>query len=244
MLAITSPVAWAQEPGHSHSPHTDVWIPGTESMPPAPTGKEAQRLALLHWTEPTLETEGDISALVVTHSVWAKVAADEEWRSFYGSSWASEANARMETADNAMFTEFGIDFRVYSNATWTTSPNTSRGLCGSILPELVSDIPLGDADVVIGYTNNLSSGSPGCAQSNHTTIKLHGANTTERVSNVWKTSQHEFSHFFGAPDRYPDPWNEHPMDVMESQYAGANYWCTAMQYLDWNRVNDNAGKYD
>jgi hypothetical protein len=191
-----------------------------------------------------IEADGDISTAVVTHTVWTRIVADEEWRSFYGSAWATEAQSRVEQADNGLFDEFGIDFRNYATGTWTTSPNTARTIC-NIRTELASDIPVGDADVVSGFSNNaLSGGSHGCAGGNHEVVDLHGSTTSQRVYNVWTTTQHEYSHFFGAPDRYPDTNNVHPNDVMEDHYNFPSIWCTKAGYNDWGIVNSNSDKYD
>ncbi len=43
--------------------------------------------------------------------------------------------------------------------------------------------------------------------------------------NRWVTTQHEVSHLFNDPDRYPDPNNSHTNDVMENQYSYPNFWC-------------------
>lgn len=224
-------------------PPPTAFVDGTESMPPPPTGAKAERLATLNAEPPTIESAGDISATVVTHTVWTRIVADEEWRSFYGTAWATEAQSRVETADNALFSQFGIDFRNFFTGTWTTSPNTARGIC-NILSELQADIPLGDADVVSGFTNNAVTGSShGCAGGNHEVVHLHGSTTAQRVYNVWVTVQHEYSHFFGAPDRYPDPNNLHTNDVMEDHYNFPSIWCTQAGYNDWGIVNSNRAKY-
>jgi hypothetical protein len=221
-----------------------AWVPGTESLPPAPTGKESERLQALHYQAPVDEMAGDISTTLVTHTVYARVTGDEEWRSFYGANWMSEAEARMEAADNAMFSQFGIDFVELNFWAWDSAPDSSRPICNTgLLEELVADVPRGSADVVVGYTNNTTSGT-GCSVGNHTLVKLHGSTTASRIFNVWTTSQHEFSHLFGAPDRYPDPGNFHTNDVMENQYTNPDFWCTQTHYEDWSFLWANKAKYD
>jgi len=217
-------------------------------MPPPPPSAINERLAKLHNAPPVIEVGN--AAAVTTHIVWAMVAGDEEWQSFYGASWGSQAELRMETADDQMYTQFGIDFRRFGGGWygWTSSPNTSRPICGSggLLEELKSDLPrISGADVVVGYTNNAMSGSShGCASVNHTIVKLHGSSTAQREYNVWTTSQHEFSHLYGAPDRYPDPSNLHTNDVMEDHYNYPNIWCTQAGYNDKGIVASHASKYD
>lgn len=73
---------------------------------------------------------------------------------------------------------------------------------------------------------------------------MHGSTTAQRQFNVWATARHEYSHQFGAPDRYPDPNNLHTNDVMEDHYNFPNLWCTQSGYNDWGKVNANRAKYD
>ncbi len=97
-------------------------------------------------------------------------------------------------------------------------PDTSRSVC-NLLSELEGDILRGSQDVVAGFGKNTTSGSKGCAQGNYTIVLWHTDPdpNNERFAE-WTTQQHETSHTFGAPDRYPDPNNLHPNDVMEDQY--------------------------
>ena len=214
-------------------------VPYTESHPPPPSIQPdtlAARAAAL--TAGTNESSGDVSAMVVTHAVYARVAGDEEWRQRFGTGWEEQARAAMETADNEMFAEFGIDFRVWGYAAWITTDDSPRGIC-DLLGELGTDVSVSGADVVVGYVDNATSGrSYGCAASRKTIVKWHG------FDNVWKTSQHEFSHLFNAPDRYPDPEGRHNTDVIEDHYNYADYWCYQAGYYDWGRVKNAAGYYD
>ncbi len=224
-----------------------AWVPGTESMPPAPTGAQADRLAALYNVKPVNEMAGDVTVAVVSHVVWAKVAADEEWGAFYGNAWQTQAEARMESADDALYLQFGIDFQRYAFYAWDSGPDTSRPICGSggLLEEMMNEIGgPGSADVITAFTNNASSGSAGCASGNHTIVKLHGSTTAQREYNVWATARHEYSHQFGAPDRYPDPNNLHTNDIMEDHYNYPNLWCTQPGYNDWGIVNSHRTKYD
>lgn len=224
------------------------WVDGTESMAPVPSPDKNEQLARKYNRAPAVETID--AAAVTTHVVWAMVAGDEEWQSFYGSAWGTQAEARMETADDWMANDFGIDFRRYGGGYygWTSSPNTARPICGTngLLSEFKTDRPIsGTADVVLGFTNNsLSGGSHGCASGRHTIVKLHGSTTAQRQYNVWTTQQHEIGHLFGAPDRYPDPNGLHPNDVMEDHYNAPDWWCSKSGYNDRGIINGNAGKYD
>lgn len=184
----------------------------------------------------------------MTHTVYAKIAADEEYRSFYGSTWLTTARNAMESADNAMNTEFGIDFVYSSSVSWDTSFDTQRPICGrsdGLLEELQRDVLRGSADVVVGFTkNSLLGSSHGCAGGNHALLHLHGSTSTARTYNSWVTLQHEFSHFYGAPDRYPDSGNDHQNDVMEDHYNYPDFWCEQPGYQDHGIVYAFRDKYD
>jgi hypothetical protein len=221
-----------------------AWVEGTESLPPPPTGRAAEKSAARWYAPPILEDQGDVTTLVVTHTVFTRAAGDEEWRSFYGGSWQSEANSRVESADDEMYLQFGIDFTVWSYAEWSSGPNSAQPIC-NLLSDLTSKVSKLTGDVVTGFTNNAMSGSThGCAGGNHAVVHLHGSTPAQRATNVWRILRHEYSHFYGAPDRYPDPGNNHTNDVMEDPYNFPQVWCTQAGYNDWGIVNSNRAKYD
>lgn len=237
VAALVPPTASATDPS------ADIWVEGTESHAPPPTGAKAEKLAVLSMREPIIETSGDITAAVVTHTVNVKVFGDDEWRSYYGTSWQSAATNRVEAADDQMFVEFGIDFVVGTTATWDSN-DTARSIC-TILSEFAGETSYSGYDAAVGFNNNaLTGGSHGCASGNDAVIDLHGSTANQLITNVWKTARHEFSHWYGAPDRYPDPNNLHTNDIMEDHYNFYNTWCTQSGYNDWGKVNSNAGKYD
>lgn len=207
---------------------------------PAPTGAELARLVALHDHAPRLEGVGDISTLVVTHSISVKLATDEEWRAYYGTNSMTVANNALEAADNAMFSEFGIDFYWYTTYDWDSAPDSARSSC-SLLGELASDASPGTADVLLGFAKNLANSGAGCAEVPGDEAEV---NWNSSSYNRWVTTQHELSHLFGAPDRYPDPDNLHANDVMENQYDAPDFWCTGIGYWDWLIVRDSAGKFD
>jgi hypothetical protein len=144
----------------------------------------------------------------------------------------------MEDADDAMSAQFGIDFRVLGYLNFS-SQNVARPIC-TILAEFDAESNEdGAADVSIGYINQAMTGNSfGCAGGNAVVVKWHG------FQNIWETSQHEFSHLYGAPDRYPDPNNQHVNDVMEDHYNFADFWCVQAGKNDRGIVNGNSGKYD
>jgi hypothetical protein len=216
-------------------------IPQISSGPHAspPTGAKLERLTALYDHEPDIELEGDISAQVTTYTVYTKLAADEEWRSYFGSSAWSWANSAMETADDEMAAQFGINFTEYQRYTWVTFPDTTRAVC-NILGELAADADPGAADVLLGYSKNAVSGGAGCAEINgDEAVVMYSSSSYNR----WVTSQHEMSHLFAAPDRYPDPNNLHRNDVMENQYTDPDFWCSQDGYEDYVIMYQHRAKF-
>lgn len=222
MLAVVlvfqaTPVAAAEpEPPISRGPH-----------PSPPTGAELKRLAALNDQAPVDELEGDITTMVVTHTVWVKLAADEEWRSYYGVESFTVAYNTMEAADNAMFSEFGVDLRRNATANWDSSPDSGDVDACDLLNDLKADLSPGTSDVLIGYAKNYSNNYSGCAEINGDEAEVNWSSSSY---NRWVTTQHEVSHLFNLPDRYPDPNNSHTMDVMENQFEKPDFWCTAIPF--------------
>jgi len=137
------------------------------------------------------------------------------------------------------------DYRLCTlkQTTWD-SADSARGIC-TILTEFASETSYSGYDAAVGFINNaLTGGSHGCASGNDAVIDLHGSTANQLITNVWKTARHEFSHWYGAPDRYPDPNNLHTNDIMEDHYNFYNTWCKQSGYNDWGRVSSNADKYD
>jgi hypothetical protein len=197
-------------------------------------------LVALYDQEPTVEGEGEISAAVVTHKVYVKLAADEEWRSYYGTSAYSTAAATMESADNALLSEFGIDLTHYQTSNWVSNPGGARNAC-DLLADLKADLSPGASDILLGFAKNYSSNYSGCAELNGDEAEV---NWNSSSYNRWVTTQHEVSHLFNAPDRYPDPFNQHQLDVMENQYESPGFWCSQGGFDDHGRVQANATKFD
>lgn len=239
VLPVTAGPALAADPPY------DAPLEATEQMAPIPTAAEMVRLVALNHGPPVDERESDITTMVVTHSVSVKLAADEEFRAYYGTSgWKSWAWSVVETADNEMYAEFGIDFVVSTYVGWDSYPDTSRSSC-QLVTELRDDVSNGTSDTVAGFSKNATSGSKGCAfiGGRHTATLHHGSPTSsEEKYSQWTVQQHEFSHLFYAPDRSPEEY--HSLDVMENQYEKPNYWCRNIVFSDWGYVNSNSDIFD
>ena len=128
-------------------------------------------------------------------------------RSTGSGAWQQWTNSIIEYADDHLFTEFVLMMRSESMRIGNSYPDTSRSVC-NLLSYPEGDILRGSQDVVAGFGKNTTSGSKGRAQGNYTIVLWHRDPdpNNERFAE-WTTQQHETSHTFGAPDRYPDPNN-------------------------------------
>lgn len=206
-----------------------------------PTGAELERLVALNDHPPVDELAGDITVTVVTHTVHVKLAADEEWRSYYGANAYSTANNAIEAADNSMFTQFGIDLYWYNTANWDSSPDGGDVDACDLLGDLMNDLNPGTSDALIGFAKNFSNNYAGCAEPNGDEAEV---NWNSSSYNRWVTTQHEVSHLFGAPDRYGPDADIHTDDVMENQYEDPDFWCTQQNFEDWDIVMSHSMKFD
>ena len=231
MVAIAlPPPVMAAEPIQG-SPKADPVDPNALAMTPTEELLAAASSAI---SEP-------VGLDIPTHIVYVRVAADEEWRAYYGSTWMTQASNRIEAADNAMYSNFGIDLRVRDYFYWDTYPDSSRHICSSLFQELSNDVPHGSGnDVVFAFTKNAYTGGAGCASGGNN----KGLAAYQSYSSDWKVVQHEFGHIYNIPDRYPDPSGLHEDDVMEKIYTHYDHWCISSPYHDWNNMWSNSGKFD
>lgn len=223
------------------------WAEGTENMPEPPSAATlAKYRALNEHGAPVDESAAtfDVTAAVITHTVYTRVAADEEYRAYYGSTgWKTFANSVVEYADDEMISLFGTDFYVQTFTSYDSYPDTSRSVC-NLRTELDNEVSETGYDVVAGFSKNATSGSKGCAGGNTTITLWHGsATSTDERYAEWTVQRHEFSHLYGAPDRSTSLAG-HPTDIMENQYQEPNYYCTTSGYNDWYIVYSNSDKYD
>lgn len=253
-LATAAVMTWSPPGSVVGATPANIGIP-KESMPLPPSDGDLAKFRAINEAAAGLdglpEGSADVTTSVVTHTVYARVAADEEYRSHFGSScagstcWQNFSNSVVESADDYLFSLYGIDVYVTSYYSgWTSSPNTSRDAC-TLLSDLVAHVPQGTYDVVLGYSKNASQGGKGCSVGDYTITLWHGAATgaDERYAE-WAVQRHEIAHLYGAPDRYPDLGNVHPMDLMENQYLEPDYLCTNIRFDDYYIVYSDASKYD
>jgi hypothetical protein len=182
--------------------------------------------------------------------VYVRVYGDDEWRYKYGSTkWQGAAQAAIETADDSMSTQFGIDLRVQSYHNWDTVDCSSAyygRTRGNVFDEFKDESAKGTGtDVLMGFSAQNpcpgdTSGLAGLAivggyQAVIWYQSAAGAN--------WKVTQHETSHLFGNDHASGDA---HPNDIMEDIYNAYNRWCqkTSANYYDhWGQITRNAAKF-
>lgn len=182
----------------------------------------------------TVEDAEMLAAAVVTHVVSVKAAGDEEWRAAVPG-WQGAILDRVETADNAMFSQFGINLSIEVYVSWPSHAG-SGSVCGW-LSDLEGDVPNGSRDVTLGFMGDKSLGNGGCAYLNGS----YAIVKRQAPAWDWMATQHEVSHLYNAPDRSGDA---HPADLMEDPYGSANIWCTKAGFNDKGTLTNNADKFD
>jgi len=217
-------------------------------MPLPPSAAVTAKLRAVNDGGFTIEsdaTSSDVTAAVVTHSVYVRVAADEEYRAYYGSTnWKTFVDSIVESADDYLYQLYGIDFVVQNYyATWDTA-DAGRSSC-TIVNELKAEVPKSTFDMVLGFAKNSMPGSKGCHSGGWTVVGWHNSgNSPDERYAEWTVQRHEIGHNYGAPDRYPDTANVHPNDLMENQYTEPNYLCTKAGYDDYFIIYSNSDLHD
>lgn len=173
---------------------------------------------------------GDVTIMAVSHVAWITVAGDEEYRSHYaaaGLDWRTYANNNLENADNAMYSNFGIDFYTHHYVNWDS--NDSYTSLGDLLNELQAEVPHNGGDFRQGFTYQYTTSGRGIAY----ILGFSSLVKHKDDGHDWHATQHETSHIYGARDRYRDP-NEanltHVSDpsircVMADAYNDYSIWC-------------------
>lgn len=140
------------------------------------------------------ETEifGNHAKMAVTIPVYA--IADEEYRAQY-SNWQSNLNQIIETADNAYYRDFGINWVIQGYYSWTSNGSSSS----AILADLASDgsgLPDG---LAMGFTRDSSFTAGGIAYvysfnpgTGFSVCKDQG------ISSTTYALRHEAGHNYGA----------------------------------------------
>lgn len=89
-------------------------------MTPEEEAAAAGMNGLMRQLQPDSGPGGGIRATVNVN-----VPCDEEYRAYYGSSWQTQANNVIESADNAMYSKYAINCIVRSYNTWDSNDSAS-----------------------------------------------------------------------------------------------------------------------
>ncbi len=227
-------------------PHAKPWWGNGEKLQFAPTGSVAAQNIALNDSPPVYEDQENVGSQVTVYINWIKGAGDDEWRSHYGSSWDDKINAAVERADDEMYGQFGIDFRIWAYKAWDTYPNGPR-TCDSIMTELKNDVGVGatnGGDTVVGYTGGTISNAAGCSVAHYALLEIQGSTIAEEKYNEWVTTQHEYGHLYNADDRYGADAAIHPNDVMEDPYGSPDTWCHDPRWNDWGLIYNARATYE
>jgi hypothetical protein len=150
--------------------------------------------------------------------------------------WADDAELRVETADDRLFTNWGINFTVTEVVPWLDTLDGVRDLCNLIWPEVYDEVGFNGKDVIVMFIKNPWNGnSAGCSAGNKFIVGYQGP------TQDWKVSRHEISHLYGNNDA---SGAAHPNDIMEDPYNFPNSWCSHEDWEHYDTMTFNAGKYD
>jgi len=116
---------------------------------------EAETAATVH--EPTEEMG------LLTSDVSVNMPCDTEWKRAYYTAWHTRANDAIESADNALYTEFGINLYVAASPSCWDSDDSETDIC-KLLDDAVAACGKGGYDMMIAFTGQVSD--CGCAYMN------------------------------------------------------------------------------
>lgn len=128
----------------------DVWV---VVDPPMPKGAEAFSERYLDEDKFFPVEELNRAATVPVYAI-----ADEEYRSAH-SNWQSLLNTIIETADNAYYRDFGINWVIQGYYTWTSNGSNSS----AILSDLATDASSLPNGIAMGFTKDTKFTAGGIA---------------------------------------------------------------------------------
>jgi len=162
-----------------------------------------------------------------TNTVYVWIVADEEYRSYFGSNWQSEAYETIEAADESFGRDHNINFVVGKYSTWDSNDNVHDS---SLLDEAQSETGWNSdqdgMDMLAVFTNQATD-KRGWAESinddgGDAWIMKH--QTSLEPDWDWHVAQHEASHNYGCPDHgYYGPYCAMTYTFM----MGADEWCSS-----------------
>ncbi|TAH37409.1 MAG: hypothetical protein EYC70_10595 [Planctomycetota bacterium] len=88
-------------------------------------------------------------------TVYVNCPGDEEYRSYFGSSWQSHINTVVESADNSLYSNWGINFIVGAYCTWDSNDAAS---INGLLDEAYAECGYGGQEYMAAFSNDPTSG--------------------------------------------------------------------------------------
>jgi hypothetical protein len=128
----------------------------------------------------------EVSILSIDVSV--NVPGDEEWKAIYGASWGPYCSAVIEAADDAMYTQFGINLYVSTYQDWDS--NDSQMDITKLLAEAKSERGLNGKKLMIAFTAQVQNCGAAYVGGRYSIVAESWAKN--------QICQHEVSHNYGA----------------------------------------------
>jgi len=129
--------------------------------------------------------------------VWVWIAADEEYRDYFGSNWQTEAYNTIESADNAFFRDHDISFVVGKYSEWDSNDNIHDS---RLLAEVQEETGWNDnhqgMDMLAAFTNQPTDHRGWAELVGDAWIMKHQITSGWD----WHLAQHESSHNYYCPD--------------------------------------------
>ncbi len=168
-------------------------------------------------------------------SVYVLIAADEEYRAHFGSSWQQEAYDTIEAADNAFYADHDINFIPYVYDEWDSDDSETDG--SELMDEAEAYINWPSnkqgCDMLAIFTGQaMDSGGKGETGSNADAWILKH----QSYSGDWHVAQHESSHNYDCHDHVDSAL---PVCIMNYEHCySTDDWCsTCDSTIESNRYH-------
>lgn len=133
-----------------------------------------------------------VKSRVASINVYVQTPLEEAWIEAHSGSYYYDANSVVERIDDYLYDEFGIDFYVYYQPTFSTNATYGYG----ILQAAMSQCGLGGADIMLAFAGYIESegefiGGISLLGSPYAAVFDHG------YYQNCKSAQHELGHTYG-----------------------------------------------
>ncbi len=163
----------------------------------------------------------EVSILSIDVSV--NVPGDEEWKAVYGASWGPYCMDAIEAADNAMYSQFGINLYVSTYQDWDS--NDSQMDITKLLAEAKSERGLNGKKLMIAFTAQVENCGAAYVGGRYAICADSWAEP--------QICQHEVSHNYGADHGTCQGDN----CVIADCVAHYEQWCGTCWNTIWNNRN-------